>query len=253
MNKGSSLNHSLGTTGGDHMSNRLGVLVAIVAIVFGLTAPGAQAEPIAANFNACAHAAQVTLTTVCANPTWGVLGSPLSYSIDAVSGAESSYSDGTSSWGPGGDSGTFTMDAGWIVGAQGESVSSTDIWYYDFIADATGTFTFDWDVTTTPSYFGLAIYTSIYPLPQIGFDLNTSGQATGTVIQGQGYAFEVEIQPNVSGNIYPSLSGEEETGVFSFTLPGAPEETSVPEPSSLVLLGSGVLSLAGAVRRKLRP
>jgi hypothetical protein len=58
-------------------------------------------------------------------------------------------------------------------------------------------------------------------------------------------------------NSGPSSASESEVGTIpseSFTILGGTtgtSSTSVPEPSSIMLLGSGILGLAGLLRRKL--
>ncbi len=74
--------------------------------------------------------------------------------------------------------------------------------------------------------------------------INTSGDLTWILLPGNTYTLSIVNGANISGGI----AGLKEfmDGTFKFTA------SPVPEPSSLLMLGSGVLALAGALRKKLR-
>lgn len=92
--------------------------------------------------------------------------------------------------------------------------------------------------------------------PNNGLDVNYIGDAgfSGNFFGADPVSFEVFVPVRTNFLVVVNTSSNVGIGQpFTITVQGFLDEqfTSTPEPSSLVLLGSGVLGLAGLVRRKL--
>jgi len=93
--------------------------------------------------------------------------------------------------------------------------------------------------------------------PNNGLDINYIGDAgrSGNIFGVDPVSFEVFVP--VRTNFLLVVNTSSNTGIgqpFTITVQGFLDDqfTSTPEPSSLILLGSGALGVAGLVRRKLR-
>ena len=100
---------------------------------------------------------------------------------------------------------------------------------------------------------------------QLGFNVCTESGSFNTAVNLAAGTYWLNLDNAVNGdgdplywdeNSGPSSASENEVGTIpseAFTLFGSSNTsgTSVPEPSSIMLLGSGILGLAGIVRRKL--
>ena len=75
-------------------------------------------------------------------------------------------------------------------------------------------------------------------------NLNTSGNLTWLLLGGNSYTLTIENGANISGAL--GTITESMDANFDFN-----SRAVVPEPSSLLMLGSGVLALAGTLRKKL--
>jgi hypothetical protein len=73
--------------------------------------------------------------------------------------------------------------------------------------------------------------------------IGTSGALTAILLPNQTYTLTIENEANISGAI-AGFKGHMD-GKFNW------DATAVPEPSSMLLMGSGILALAGALRKKM--
>lgn len=114
---------------------------------------------------------------------------------------------------------------------------------YTTTASAAETVNFDWSYTTFDSdgsvwdpagYLLNGVYTQLSTNGDIGGQFDTSGTTSVNLLAGDTFGFYVYSADSVAGR------GELDVNM-------AP----TPEPSSLLLLGSGLLGLAGVVRRRL--
>jgi hypothetical protein len=76
------------------------------------------------------------------------------------------------------------------------------------------------------------------------FGLGTSGTLTALLAANQSYTLTIQDDASISGNIAGAKSHMD--GKFNWVA-----STPVPEPSSMLMLGSGILALAGALRKKM--
>jgi len=239
-------------------------LVAALGLL-AMGAPALRATPVYAGLGFGVSAYQGSPTSVYGSDhaSWGVVGSPLSVSATATEGGVTSFGSETATWAPDGNSGTVVADYGWSFRAPagvytgvgtGESGPN---WEYSFVADATGNFVLNYNVTGTgDTLFGLQGFRigehGYFNLGYAGVDdahPSVSGQYIYAVTAGNYYDFQFVNLGNINGTIQTldaSVHGE-----FTWTLPGA-EPPSVPDSSpSVVLLGLGLGGL-GVARRRLR-
>ena len=93
--------------------------------------------------------------------------------------------------------------------------------------------------------------------PNNGLDINYIGDAgrSGNIFGVDPVSFEVYVPVGTNFLVVVNTSANAGIGQpFTITVQGFLDDqfTSTPEPSSLILLGSGALGVAGLVRRKLR-
>lgn len=74
--------------------------------------------------------------------------------------------------------------------------------------------------------------------------------ALSNMALGVGSTIKVVANVNTDGGWYTDYIGNPDNGGISYTIEGAPQQPPVPEPSSLLLLGSGIFGLAAFVRKK---
>ncbi len=237
-------------------------LIASVAAALGL-ATSAAATPISASMNLTARATIDSATdTQSSNDSWGTLLDPLSVSATATvapagSGfSVSAFGQGSATWGAGGNSGIVQFnDYGWNIATGGSGLQTTadlnsggNDWTYAFVADASGTFTMNYDVAGIGDTFGLWGWSINWSGPGGGipvsnaFDPTVVGVFSRPIVAGQMYTIALANNANIAGQ-----SGLDAVGSMNGTFEWS-TQSAVPEPTTLALLGAGLVAVR--VRRR---
>jgi hypothetical protein len=133
----------------------------------------------------------------------------------------------------------FTNGDSYVYQADPITIPGT-FTYVDGANTDTATFTGSTLTITDTSYFNASPFLMTFTDPVItGYTLISDTFPSISSFSGGVFYF------NSPGTENPGV----QTAVFDYT---AGPVSATPEPSSLVLLGSGVLSLAGAIRRRVR-
>ena len=115
---------------------------------------------------------------------------------------------------------------------------------YTFMPTKEILFDLSYDITSRGDLNGFGLNGFYVTLTNFNaLDINTSGDLTWILLPGNTYTLTIENGANISGSI---------AGLRSiWTAPSSSPPSPIPEPSSLLMLGSGVLALAGSLRKKL--
>ncbi len=117
---------------------------------------------------------------------------------------------------------------------------------YTFVPNQNIWFGLSYDITGGGDLGGFGLNGFYVTLTDFNIlDLNTSGTLKWLLLAGNSYTLSIENGANISGALGTITESMDAT--FKFNARAA----AVPEPSSLLMLGSGVLGLAGTFRKKL--
>jgi hypothetical protein len=195
--------------------------------------------------------------TVFASSTqsWGVPLSSLSASASAVASCtkpnrnvETSGSV-TANWNNARSGNIKFNSVGWVTNKNVSNGSAnanlgTD-YSYTFSPTKNDVFTLNYNIVSRGNNGGFGLNGFFVTLNSISFllPIDTSGSLNWTLLGGINYTLTILNEANISGGI-PSLN-EHMNATFKFS-----NQAATPEPSSLLLLGSGVLALAATLRKK---
>ncbi len=182
---------------------------------------------------------------------------PLSASVSALatSGNASvlSRSQGIATWFDSSRGEVNLFNIGWnTVGvSQGSAVLFNGLdWTYEFLADTTGLFTLDYDVTGSGSdTFGLNGFNFSWSEPESDdfFSLGTSSTITRAITAGNTYTVNIRNQANIFGGL--GTRDARMDGAFNWRIDTT--AVAVPESSSaLVTLAFGALGAGSLLKRK---
>ena len=161
----------------------------------------------------------------------------------------------------------FVVSDTFTVGSGGGTVTGVDFYAWTFPGDVLE----NAEVAITSSEFGGTTYSdqvvnfsqSACSANQYGYNvcLESSSGMTPVSLSGGTYWLNLENAVVNDGdpifwdeNSGASTASENSVGTIpseAFTVNGTPNTGTTPEPSSILLLGSGALGLAGILRRKL--
>ncbi len=157
------------------------------------------------------------------------------------------YAAGSAFWNSTADGTVLFDDIGWrqTIAPNQASSSGTHFgteWNYQFIADVTGTFTLDYDITIDPET------TNPFGLLGFGFSLDyvnhfaagTSGTATRNIVAGDTYEVSIYSRAGISGGATKTALMD---GVFNWSMDTGPAPVSEPAPLALLMSGLILLSL----------
>jgi hypothetical protein len=185
--------------------------------------------------------------------SWSLTPQDLAVSSSRNLGANSVLSSTEAHWAADGNSGSVEIQAAWNISEAGATHINTEglvQWQYNFVADASGLFTIDYEIST--AYSGLA---GGFPVTYFGGDLgdasflsDTSGQFSGQVVAGNSYSVYLYSVGNVGGGDLQGFAGSM-VAEFDWSVTGT---ASVPDTTSVALMQ--ILAFVGmaGLRRKLR-
>ena len=187
--------------------------------------------------------------------SWGVPLSSLSASADAFASCThpnrnvETTGTVTANWNNARSGNIKFNSVGWVTNKNvSNGVALADLgtdYSYTFSPTKNDLFTLTYNIVSRGNNNGFGLNGFFVELNNISYSLpiDTSGTLNWALLAGNNYTLTVLNEANIFGGI-PSLN-EHMNGTFRFS-----NQATTPEPSGLLLLGSGVLTLAAALRKK---
>lgn len=239
------------------MSTKRLLILSFLVLSVSTMSFAALINPVAASVDlAMASNAGCGTITSFSTQSWGVPLSSLSAAVDAYATCTmpnrnvNTEGQVTANWNNARSGNIKFTNVGWVTNknvTSGAALADLGTDYsYTFSPTKLDVFTLTYNIVSRGNNAGFGLNGFLVDLNSISYFLpiDTSGTLNWTLPTGNNYTLTILNEANILGGI-ASLN-EHMNGTFKFS-----NQAAVPEPSSMLLMGGGILALAGALRKKM--